>query len=123
MSDVLLGEVASGDLELTGACPSNPVPSLSGVMVYWLARANSRSPSPVSKVGTLADIERRCIVQAITKTGFNRTHAAGLLDVTRRTLSYRISEYGLEEELEEMRQKSRSAIQPSLPNLGPPPAA
>jgi hypothetical protein len=59
----------------------------------------------------------------IRKLAERDKRAAGLLGVTRRTLSYRISKYGLEEELEEMRQKSRSAIQPSLPKLGPSPAA
>ncbi|MFP6639949.1 MAG: sigma-54 dependent transcriptional regulator [Myxococcota bacterium] len=48
---------------------------------------------------TLEDIEMRCIVQAMVKTGFNRTRAANVLGVTRRTLSYRIGKYGLEDEL------------------------
>lgn len=48
---------------------------------------------------TLEDIEMRCILQAMAKTGFNRTRAANLLGVTRRTLSYRIGKYGLEDKL------------------------
>ena len=35
---------------------------------------------------TLEDIEQRCIVQALSKSQFNRTRAARLLGVTRRTL-------------------------------------
>lgn len=48
---------------------------------------------------TLEEIEMRCILQSMTKTGFNRTRAADLLGVTRRTLSYRINKYELEAQL------------------------
>jgi DNA-binding NtrC family response regulator len=49
---------------------------------------------------TLEAIEIRSILQAMKKTGHNRTEAAQVLGVTRRTLSYRIRKYGLEEEFE-----------------------
>ena len=51
---------------------------------------------------TLEDIEMKCILQAMSKTGFNRTRAANLLGVTRRTLSYRIGKYGLDDALEQL---------------------
>ena len=54
---------------------------------------------------TLEEIEMRCILQSMTKTGFNRTRAADLLGVTRRTLSYRIRKYGLEDELSRLQAK------------------
>ena len=64
--------------------------------------------SPPSRGGegeTLEEIEMRCILQAMTKTGFNRTRAARLLGVTRRTLGYRIAKYGLEQEIATLRSK------------------
>ena len=70
---------------------------------------------------TLEDIEMKCITQAMTKTGHNRTRAANLLGVTRRTLSYRISKYGLEEELERLRAASTPVVgdtPPSSQELG-----
>jgi DNA-binding NtrC family response regulator len=48
---------------------------------------------------TLEEIERRCLAQALIKTEFNRTRAARLLGITRRTLGYRLRKYGLEDEL------------------------
>ena len=49
---------------------------------------------------TLEDIERRCILQAMARTRYNRTRAAQLLGITRRTLGYRIQKYELGERLE-----------------------
>lgn len=78
---------------------------------------------------TLEDIEIRCIVQAMEKTRHNRTRAARLLGVTRRTLGYRITKYGLEEELEQQRKaladpaarrvaRVRSPMPGSVPSAG-----
>ncbi|MCH7866882.1 MAG: sigma-54-dependent Fis family transcriptional regulator [Myxococcales bacterium] len=50
---------------------------------------------------TLEAIEKRSILQAMEKQEFNRTRAARLLGVTRRTLGYRIAKYGLGDELEQ----------------------
>lgn len=69
---------------------------------------------------TLEDIEMKCITQAMTKTGHNRTRAANLLGVTRRTLSYRIGKYGLEAELERLRDESATLsgeVIPPTPDL------
>jgi DNA-binding NtrC family response regulator len=56
--------------------------------------------STAAACATLEEIERGTIAQALTKTGFNRTRAARLLGITRRTLGYRIRKYGLEEQFE-----------------------
>ena len=45
---------------------------------------------------TLESIEQRTILQTLARTRCNRTEAARLLGVTRRTLGYRIRKYGLE---------------------------
>jgi DNA-binding NtrC family response regulator len=47
-------------------------------------------------------IERRCIVEAMKKTGADRNAVARLLGMTRRTLAYRIALYGLDVELGEL---------------------
>ena len=57
------------------------------------ALADGRGPE------TLEEIEIRCILQTMVKTGFNRTRAARLLGITRRTLGYRIHKYELEDDL------------------------
>ena len=62
-------------------------------------------PRPGQSPETLEEIEMRCILQSMTKTGFNRTRAADLLGVTRRTLSYRISKYELEAQLTRLQAK------------------
>ncbi|MCH8926230.1 MAG: helix-turn-helix domain-containing protein [Proteobacteria bacterium] len=51
---------------------------------------------------TLEAIEKRSILQAMAKQDFNRTRAARLLGVTRRTLGYRIAKYDLGDELERL---------------------
>jgi DNA-binding NtrC family response regulator len=63
--------------------------------------------------GTLEEIERRCLAQALVKTGFNRTRAARLLGITRRTLGYRLRKYELEDELAALR--ASHAVQPRQP--------
>lgn len=68
---------------------------------------------------TLEDIEMKCIVQAMSKTGHNRTRAANLLGVTRRTLSYRIGKYGLEDELKRLREESDALTGDSAPSFPP----
>ncbi len=48
---------------------------------------------------TLEDIEKHCLLQALEKTSGNRTRAAKILNITRRTLGYRLRKYGLEDEV------------------------
>ena len=41
-------------------------------------------------------LERELIRRALEKTGGNRTHAARLLEISHRSLLYKIKEYGIE---------------------------
>jgi DNA-binding NtrC family response regulator len=66
-------------------------------------------PSAGGPPETLEEIEMRCIIQSMTKTKFNRTRAADLLGVTRRTLSYRINKYDLEDHLNRLREENSDA--------------
>lgn len=47
--------------------------------------------------GTLEDLEKQAIAQALKACGGNRTRAAEQLGISRRTLHRKISEYGFEE--------------------------
>src|SRR5262249_26975231 len=70
--------------------------------------------------GTLEAIEQRTILQALERTAYNRSEAARLLGVTRRTLGYRIHKYGLDEMVERLRSGARdagAAAQPELPGM------
>jgi len=58
---------------------------------------------------TLEDIEMRCILQAMVRTGYNQTRAAQLLGITRRTLGYRIRKYDLVEQIDHDQSASRAA--------------
>jgi len=64
------------------------------------ARMRTTGAAAASSVGrdTLESIEKRCLLSALEKTGGNRTHAARLLGITRRTLGYRLRKYELEEQ-------------------------
>lgn len=53
---------------------------------------------------TLDTMERHLIINALQKTKFNHTRAANLLGITRRTLGYRIKKYGLEEEIQKLKE-------------------
>jgi len=75
----------------------------------------TQSESTEGQEQTLEDIEMKCILQAMNKTGYNRTRAANLLGVTRRTLSYRIGKYGLEADLDRLRAESDSPSDSLLP--------
>ncbi|MBN1420768.1 MAG: sigma-54-dependent Fis family transcriptional regulator [Planctomycetes bacterium] len=51
-------------------------------------------PSRPREVVTVEEAERRAIRDALTRTGGNRTKAAKLLGISRRTLLYRLKQYG-----------------------------
>ena len=51
-----------------------------------------RTPSPTS----LRDVERETILKTLHQTGGNRTHAAQILGITRKTLQNKIKEYGID---------------------------
>ena len=61
-------------------------------------QATEGAPSGRAGEETLEDIEIRCLVAALNKTRGNRTRAADLLGITRRTLGYRLKKYELEDE-------------------------
>jgi DNA-binding NtrC family response regulator len=44
---------------------------------------------------SLEGVERELIIRALERTGGNQTHAAKYLDISRRTLTYRMEKYGL----------------------------
>ena len=46
-------------------------------------------------VGDMQEIQRRAILEALEKTGGNKTRAATLLNISRRNLIYKLREYGL----------------------------
>jgi len=46
-------------------------------------------------VGDMQEIQRRAILEALDKTGGNKTRAAALLNISRRNLLYKLREYGL----------------------------
>ena len=75
-------------------------------------------PSMGNEAETLEEIEMRCILQSMTKTKFNKTRAADLLGVTRRTLSYRINKYDLEDQLTRLREShgERDRANTSVPS-------
>ncbi len=58
------------------------------------------TPTPAVGGGaTLENIEKKCLMTALDKTRGNRTRAAKLLGITRRTLGYRLRKYNLEDEV------------------------
>lgn len=71
-----------------------------------IQHSRQRATLPASAPGpgnvgadTLEDIEKRCLLTALEKTRGNRTRAAALLGITRRTLGYRLRKYALEDEV------------------------
>jgi two-component system NtrC family response regulator len=81
-------------------------------------RANApKKPRDQDQAGTLEEIEIGCIMQAMAKTGHNRTQAADLLGVSRRTLGYRIEKYGLTDPLIQVRRASMMKSTRSLSDL------
>jgi two-component system NtrC family response regulator len=52
--------------------------------------------TPIHEQMTLADIEKRWIINALRKTNKNHTRAAKLLGITRRTLGYRLQKYEID---------------------------
>lgn len=71
---------------------------------YAIQRDSQEDSLVASSAGeaSLEEIEKKCLVQALEKTGGNQTRAAKILGITRRTLGYRIKKYGLEEKLAEL---------------------
>ena len=72
---------------------------------------------PEEDDGTLEAIEQRTILQALARTGYNRSEAARLLGVTRRTLGYRIHKFGLDGVVDRLRAAAREPEQEELPGM------
>lgn len=66
-----------------------------------LPQASVLVPTPVPAAqssggtGTLEELERQCLVQALEQTGWNVTQSARILGISRDTLRYRIDKYEL----------------------------
>ena len=60
-----------------------------------LRRATPASNSGGVLVGDMQEIQRRAILEALEKTGGNKTQAAELLGISRRNLIYKLRAYGL----------------------------
>lgn len=60
-----------------------------------LQNAKPTETSGTVLVGDMREIQRRAILEALEKTGGNKTRAAGLLGISRRNLIYKLREYGL----------------------------
>jgi DNA-binding NtrC family response regulator len=65
------------------------------ISVIDLPAALSAPDCSAKEPGTLKDLEREAILAALEKTGGNRRKAAEELGLSRRTLQYRLKEYGL----------------------------
>jgi two-component system nitrogen regulation response regulator GlnG len=48
-----------------------------------------------------ADVERRCIVEALKRTGGNKSKAARLLQIDRKTMHSKIKDYGIKADEED----------------------
>jgi len=59
------------------------------------ATAEAGRVGPASDGMSLADQERRLLVQALAKTGGNQTQAARILRITRDTLRYKMKKFNL----------------------------
>ncbi|MDR1709977.1 MAG: sigma-54 dependent transcriptional regulator [Candidatus Accumulibacter sp.] len=62
------------------------------------AVASAEGPAGESLEAHLNRVERQSILEALAKTGFNRTAAARLLGITFRSLRYRMERLGIEEQ-------------------------
>jgi two-component system response regulator HydG len=60
--------------------------------IAGLQQEGDQKPSPTS----LRDVEREAIVKVLHLTGGNRTRAAAILGITRKTLQNKIKEYGID---------------------------
>ena len=64
----------------------------------------TRKPPVLTEGLSLEAVERKMIVEALRKFDWNQTQAARYLDISRKTLMYRIAKHGIERELVEDRQ-------------------
>jgi len=81
--------------------PIIDLPDLPVAVQDYAANGPRTTANPAAAVGdaSLEQIEINCLMQALEKTQGNRTRAARILNITRRTLGYRLRKYGLEDEV------------------------
>jgi two-component system NtrC family response regulator len=91
-----------------GEPPEIGVEDLPVAIQDYERKRHQRVPAEDGNGSTLEDIEMRCILQAMARTGYNRTRAAHLLGITRRTLGYRIQKYDLAERLDREQTESEA---------------
>ncbi|MBI5095290.1 MAG: sigma-54-dependent Fis family transcriptional regulator [Candidatus Hydrogenedentes bacterium] len=58
-------------------------------------QAAPAEPEPVPAAANMREVQRRAILEALEKTGGNKTRAATLLGISRRNLIYKLRDYGL----------------------------
>ncbi len=82
------GEIGVDDLRLTPAAAE----------IEAEAQAEAQTERSGALPDYLDDLERKAILEALAKTGFNRTAAAKLLGITFRQLRYRMQRLGIRED-------------------------
>jgi two-component system response regulator AtoC len=102
-----------------GEPPEIGVEDLPVAIQDYERKRHHRIPAEDGEGNTLEDIEMRCILQAMARTGYNRTRAAQLLGITRRTLGYRIQKYNLAERLDRDQAESEAAGQTAMRKVRP----
>jgi len=75
--------VAAGGLVLPADLPAS------------VQRAKPREKQRGVLVGDMQEIQRRAILEALEKTGGNKTRAAEMLGISRRNLIYKLRAYGM----------------------------
>ena len=71
---------------------SRPRPDLAGTAVG----SRCGGAAPAAAAGSLTELERAAIAQALTSVGGNRRRAAELLGIAERTLYDKLKRYGIE---------------------------
>ena len=93
-SDIITPEhLALPVLEPVAASPADPDPSQ---QLQW-----SGIPLKEAVHRATAEVERRCLVEALRRTGGNKAKAARLLEIDRKTLHTKIKDYNIRTEDEE----------------------
>jgi len=68
--------------------------------------APQKIPKNFSLESYISDIERKLMVSALEETKWNRTHAAKLLNISFRTLRYKLKKLGLDDSIDESEEES-----------------
>jgi DNA-binding NtrC family response regulator len=68
---------------------------LEGSPMDYSSPVQKSQPEDAKAAGTLEETERRMLMEALDKTGWNQTRAAMLLGISRDTLRYKVKKYNL----------------------------